>query len=75
MLSDDEQLMSDHEEIKIGDIVVAVHPEYYTFGPDGYYGIVVEIDSSTCPRKITFMRSDRLWSFYEDDLGIVRRNT
>ena len=59
------------KKIKIGDIVIATHPEYYTYGPGGYYGIVVEIDNQTIPRKITFMRNDKLWSFYEDDLGIV----
>ena len=59
------------KKIKVGDIVIAVHPEYYTFGPEGYHGLVVDIDDRTMPRKVTFMRGGRLWSFFEDDLGII----
>lgn len=58
-------------KICVGDMVVATHPEYYTYGPDGYYGLVVEIDEKTIPRKVTFMKGRRLWSFYEDDLGLL----
>ena len=57
--------------IKLGYIVIAVHPEYYAFGPEGYHGLVVDIDEKTVPRKVTFIRAGRLWSFYEDDLGII----
>ena len=57
--------------ISVGDLVVAVHPEYYGFGPGGFYGVVISIDDETVPRKITFMRNNSLWSFYEDDLGLV----
>lgn len=60
--------------IEVGDIVVATHPEYYGFGPNGFYGVVISIDDETIPRKITFMRNNSLWSFYEDDLGLVDCN-
>lgn len=63
--------MAKPRKIEVGDLVVATHPEYYGFGPGGFYGIVIEIDSETMPRKITFMRNESLWSFYEDDLGLI----
>ena len=71
MMTHESPQLQSRSKIKVGDIVIATHPEYYTYGPDGYYGVVVEIDDRTIPRKVTFMRNDRLWSFYEDDLGIV----
>ena len=74
MMTSHEQKLEALPKIKVGDIVIATHPEYYTYGPEGYYGVVVEIDDQTIPRKITFMRNDRLWSFYEDDLGIVEHS-
>ena len=68
------QKTSNPRPIEVGDIVVATHPEYYGFGPGGFFGIVVSIDDETIPRKITFMKNNSLWSFYEDDLGLVDCN-
>lgn len=65
------ECLPDLKKAKVGDIVIVTHPEYYTFGPDGYYGVVIEINESTIPRKVTFMREGQLWSFYEDDLGVI----
>ena len=68
------QITNKPRPIEVGDIVVATHPEYYGFGPGGFFGIVVSIDDETIPRKVTFMRNKSLWSFYEDDLGLVDCN-
>lgn len=58
-------------KIQVGDIVVVTHPEYYTFGPESYGGIVIKIDRRTVPSIVTFMREGKISSFYEDDLGVV----
>lgn len=59
------------QKIEPGDIVVVTHPEFYTFGPDSYGGIVVKVDRRTVPSVVTFLREGKLVCFYEDDLGVV----
>ena len=59
------------KQIKIGDIVVVTHPEYYTFGPGGVYGLVVDIEESKPSRRVTFIQKDSLICFYEEDLGVL----